>query len=55
MRPQISGLNITGLGTLISGDYIGVELGQSKESERHFTALDTAPLISGNAPGRFFR
>ncbi|MFZ0827768.1 MAG: MlaD family protein [Verrucomicrobiia bacterium] len=55
VRPQISGLNITGLGTLISGDYVGVALGESKESERHFTALDTAPLVAGGTPGRFFR
>ena len=55
VRPEISGLNITGLGTLISGDYIGVSLGQSKESERNFTALDTAPLVAGDTPGRFFR
>ncbi len=53
VRPQISGMNITGLGTLISGDYIGVELGQSKESERNFTALDTAPLVAGGTLGRF--
>jgi len=54
VRPQISGLNVTGLGTLISGDYVGVALGQSKESERNFTALDTAPLVAGDTPGRFF-
>ena len=54
VRPQISGLNVTGLGTLISGDYIGVEIGQSKESERNFIALETPPMVTGEAPGRFF-
>ena len=54
VRPRISGLNITGLGTLISGDYIEVELGQSHESERHFVALETPPPIEANTPGRFF-
>ena len=53
VRPRISGLNISGLGTLISGDYIGVELGQSRESERNFIALDTPPMVAGNTPGRF--
>ena len=53
VRPQISGLNISGLGTLISGDYIGVELGQSRESERNFTALEKVPIVAGDAPGRF--
>ncbi len=54
VRPQISGMNITGLGTLISGDYIGVELGQSKESERNFIALDNPPMVAGGTLGRFF-
>ena len=54
VRPRISGLNISGLSTLISGNYIGVELGQSKESERNFTALDEPPMVAGNTPGRFF-
>ena len=54
VRPRVSGMNVTGLGTLISGNYIGVELGQSKESERHFVALDTPPLVAGGTLGRFF-
>ncbi|MGA2788527.1 MAG: MlaD family protein [Verrucomicrobiota bacterium] len=54
VRPRISGMNITGLGTLISGNYVEVELGQSKESERNFVALDEPPMVAGNAPGRFF-
>ena len=31
VRPQISGANVTGLGTLISGAYLGMEIGQSSE------------------------
>ena len=27
VRPRISGANVTGLGTLISGAYIGMEIG----------------------------
>jgi paraquat-inducible protein B len=53
VKPRMSGLNITGLGTLISGYYIGVQLGQSKESERRFTALESPP-VGGDVPGRFF-
>ena len=44
VRPRMSGVNITGLGTLISGDYIGVQIGESKESERDFVALESPPL-----------
>jgi paraquat-inducible protein B len=53
VKPRMSGLNITGLGTLLSGNYIGVQLGESKESERHFVALETPPL-TGDVPGQIF-
>ena len=54
VRPRISGANITGLGTLISGAYIGVEIGSSQEDQRDFVALETPPVITGETPGRFF-
>jgi paraquat-inducible protein B len=54
VRPRISGANVTGLGTLISGAYIGMEIGRSKEPKRDFVALETPPVVTGNAPGRFF-
>jgi paraquat-inducible protein B len=53
VRPRISGANVTGLGTLISGAYIGVEIGTSKEDRRDFVALETPPVITGEI-GRFF-
>src|ERR1700719_5155626 len=54
VRPRISGANVTGLGTLISGAYIGMEIGKSKKERDEFVALDTPPVISGEMPGRFF-
>jgi paraquat-inducible protein B len=36
VRPRISGANVTGLGTLISGAYIGMEIGNSKTDKRRF-------------------
>ena len=54
VRPRISGANVTGLGTLISGAYIGVEIGSSKEDRRDFVALEIPPVITGDIPGRFF-
>src|SRR6266446_5746230 len=54
VRPRISGANVTGLGTLISGAYIGMEIGTSKREKRDFVALDTPPVVTGGAPGRFF-
>jgi paraquat-inducible protein B len=54
VRPRISGANVTGLGTLISGAYIGLEIGQSKEPKRDFIALETPPVITGEIPGSLF-
>ena len=54
VRPRISGANVTGLGTLISGAYIGMEIGNSQESRSDFVALDTPPVVSTGVPGRFF-
>ncbi len=54
VRPRISGATVTGLGTLISGAYIGMEIGKSKENKYDFVALDTPPVVSGEQSGRFF-
>jgi paraquat-inducible protein B len=54
VRPRISGANVTGLGTLISGSYIGMEIGKSQRNKRDFVALETPPVITGDTPGRFF-
>jgi paraquat-inducible protein B len=54
VSPRISGATVSGLGTLISGAYIGMEIGQSKENKRDFVALETPPVVTGDIPGRFF-
>src|ERR1700688_178003 len=54
VRPRISGANVTGLGTLISGAYIGLEIGSSKEHKRDFVGLETPPIGTGEIPGRLF-
>jgi paraquat-inducible protein B len=54
VRPQISGASISGLSTLISGNYIGMQIGQSKETVRQFIALEDAPPEAGGVHGRFF-
>src|SRR5262249_3965266 len=45
---------VSGLGTLISGAYVGMEIGRSKETKRDFTALTAPPVVAGDVPGRFF-
>jgi paraquat-inducible protein B len=51
-RVTLSG--VSGLGTLLSGNYIGFEIGKSKKEERNFTGLEVAPIITGGQPGRQF-
>ena len=54
VRPRISGANVTGLGTLISGAYIAMEIGSSNRAKRDFVALETPPVVTSDVPGRFF-
>ena len=54
VRPRISGATVSGLGTLISGAYVGVEIGSSAKAQRRFEALEAPPVVSGGVPGRFF-
>jgi paraquat-inducible protein B len=54
VRPRISGANVTGLGTLISGAYIGLEIGNSSQHKRDFVGLETPPVVTGEVPGRLF-
>ncbi len=54
VRPRISGASVSGLGTLISGAYIGMEIGESRKQHRDFEALAAPPVVMGDTPGRFF-
>jgi paraquat-inducible protein B len=54
VSPRISGASVTGLGTLISGAYIGSEIGKSKVKKQDFVALATPPVVTGEVPGTFF-
>jgi paraquat-inducible protein B len=54
VRPRISGASVTGLGTIISGAYIGMEIGQSRQGKRDFVGLENQPVVTGETPGRFF-
>jgi paraquat-inducible protein B len=53
VRPTISLSGISGLNTLLSGNYIGFEAGTSKQSQDEFNGLEKPPLISGQL-GREF-
>jgi paraquat-inducible protein B len=54
VRPRISGATVSGLGTLLSGVYIGMEIGRTSAQRDHFVVLETPPVVTGDVPGRFF-
>src|SRR5215471_5292089 len=46
VRPSISLSGVSGLSTLLSGNYIGFEPGTAQESEDSFIGLDVAPVVT---------
>lgn len=54
VRPRIGTGGISGLGTLFSGVYIGVDAGASTEYRSSFVGLDSPPLVLRGEPGRSF-
>jgi len=54
VRPRISGGTISGLGTLLSGSYVGVDIGKSANPRHEFVGLEVPPVIYSGAPGREF-
>jgi paraquat-inducible protein B len=52
VRPRITGTNISGLGTLVSGAYIDVDVGHSKVPQREFTGLEVPPIVTSGLRGR---
>ena len=54
VRPRIAGGVASGLGTLFSGSYIGVDPGKSETKRRDFIGLEVAPIVTQDVPGRQF-
>jgi len=51
VRPQISLAGVSGLETVLSGDYIAIEPGGEGDAARHFVALKAAPPLGEDDPG----
>ncbi|KVW33334.1 intermembrane transport protein PqiB [Burkholderia ubonensis] len=51
VRPRIGATGVSGLGTLLSGAYIGVDAGRSQEGQTDFTGLETPPPVTGDQKG----
>ena len=54
VRPRISGGQVSGVGTLLSGAYIAVDVGESDQPSRHYEGLEVAPILTDKIPGRPF-
>ncbi len=53
VEPRISLSGVSGLSTLLSGNYIGFEAGKSDEDERNFIGLDVPPPITDQKGRKF--
>jgi paraquat-inducible protein B len=54
VRPRISSAGVTGLGTLVSGEYISIDVGHSQVKREHFIGLEAPPIVTSDLPGREF-
>lgn len=51
VRPRVGASGVSGIGTLLSGAYIGVDVGRSAEAQTDFTGLETPPPITADQKG----
>ena len=54
VRPRISAGTVSGLGTLFSGDYIGIDVGRASDRRTKFAGLDAPPIVTSDVPGKEF-
>ena len=55
VRPRIAGGQVSGLGTLLAGSYIGSDPGKAATERRQFVGLETPPPVTSDEPGRQFK
>jgi paraquat-inducible protein B len=55
VRPELSASSIQGLDTILSGSYIGIQVGSSENPRREFKGLSTSPPVSRDTPGLHIR
>jgi paraquat-inducible protein B len=54
VRPRIAGGQVSGLSTLFSGSFIGIDPVRDGSQTRDFRGLDEAPVVTTEDPGRIF-
>ncbi|ACC69841.1 MlaD family protein [Paraburkholderia phymatum] len=53
-RPRVAGGNVSGIGTLLSGAFVGMDIGHAKHERRDYTGLEDPPVFASDVPGREF-
>ncbi|MEX3582273.1 MAG: MlaD family protein [Burkholderia sp.] len=51
VRPRVGASGVSGLNTLLSGAYIGVDAGRSSNTQTDFAGLETPPPVTGDDKG----
>ncbi len=51
VKPRVSSSSVTGLGTLFSGSYLGVDVGKSNKARHNFVGLEVPPIVTADVPG----
>ncbi|QJD59701.1 MCE family protein [Pseudomonas sp. gcc21] len=54
VRPRIGASGVSGIGTLLSGAYIGADPGQATETRREFLGLEAPPAVTFGVEGKRF-
>lgn len=54
VRPRIGAAGVSGLGTLLSGAYIGTDSGVSRKGRSEFVGLEAPPFVLRGEPGTVF-
>ncbi|WP_137807747.1 intermembrane transport protein PqiB [Pseudomonas sp. G(2018)] len=54
VRPRIGAGGVSGIDTLLSGDYIGADIGQANARAKNFKGLENPPPITYGEPGKRF-
>jgi paraquat-inducible protein B len=54
VRPRISGGTVSGIGTLLSGSFIGMDVGTSARPRQDYIGLEKPPVFATGVPGREF-
>jgi paraquat-inducible protein B len=55
VRARVAAGGVSGLGTLFSGAYIGLDPGKPGQPATHFEGLEVPPVVTTDVPGSHFR